>query len=127
MAIKSPLIDLHRHLDGNVRINSIIALARKHQLELPSYEPASLSKLIHIQDKTSDLLAFLKKLDTGVSVLGSVDDCRQIAFENVQDAISEGLHHVELRFSPSYMAQAFQLPLQGVVEAVVDGVAFVFL
>ena len=117
-----PLIDLHRHLDGNVRIQSIIALANKHNVVLPSTHFDTLSKYVHIQDKTSDLLAFLQKLDLGVSVLGDLDACNQIAYENVQDAISEGLHHVELRFSPRYMSQAFDLPMQGVVEAVVDGI-----
>jgi len=115
-------IDLHRHLDGNIRVSSILELAQLHQIKLPATSEKSLSNIVHIKDKTSDLMAFLQKLDYGVSVLADLDACKRIAFENVQDAIEEGLHHVELRFSPYYMARAFNLPLEGVVEAVVDGV-----
>lgn len=117
-----PHIDLHRHLDGNIRISSIIALASKHGIELPYTQESDLAKHVYIQDKTSDLLAFLKKLDIGVSVLGDLEDCEQIAYENVIDSISEGLDYVELRFSPYYMAKAHSLPTSAVVEAVVAGV-----
>lgn len=58
----------------------------------------------------------------GVKVLASLDACRRVAFENIEDAARNGLHYVELRFSPGYMAMAHQLPIAGVVEAVIDGV-----
>ena len=45
-----------------------------------------------------------------------------MAFENIEDAARHGMHYVELRFSPGYMAMAHQLPVAGVVEAVIDGV-----
>jgi adenosine deaminase len=116
-----PLIDLHRHLDGNVRVSTILSLAQTHDLFLPSYELADLEQQIYIQDKTTDLLAFLEKLDYGVSVLATLDACERIAFENVEDAYNEGLSYVELRFSPFYMAQAHNLSLTDVVAAVVKG------
>jgi adenosine deaminase len=118
-----PLIDLHRHLDGNIRVSSILNLAVKNGIDLPYTDEQALSKHVFIQDKTTDLMAFLQKLDIGVSVLAHVEDCEKIAYENVIDAVNEGLAHVELRFSPYYMARAYNLPLIGVVEAVVAGVA----
>lgn len=117
-----PLIDLHRHLDGNIRLTTIVDLAIKNNIQIPTYHSETLAKHVHIQDQSSDLLAFLQKLDIGISVLATLDDCRRIAYENVIDAISEGLDHVELRFSPLYMANAHKLPIKGVVEAVIDGV-----
>lgn len=117
-----PLIDLHRHLDGNIRLSSILDFALQHGFPLPADNVTSLSNFVYIQDQTSDLLAFLKKVDIGVSMLGSIDNCRRVAYENVIDAISEGLDHVELRFSPYYMAKSHELPVGAVVEAVVDAV-----
>jgi adenosine deaminase len=64
----------------------------------------------------------LQKLDWGVAVLGSLDACRRVAYENVEDALRAGIDYAELRFSPYYMAMKHQLPVQGVVEAVIDGV-----
>jgi adenosine deaminase len=118
-----PLIDLHRHLDGNVRIATIIDLAKQHAVKLPSIEPLELAEQVFVKDKTSDLLSFLKKLDIGVSVLANAQACERLAYENVEDAKNEGLSYTELRFSPAYMAQAFNLPLPEVVEAVVSGVS----
>lgn len=117
-----PLIDLHRHLDGNIRPSTILDIASKKGLPLAKHSLASLQKLIFIQDKTSDLLAFLQKLDYGVSVLTSVEDCYRVAFENVEDAFNEGLSYIELRFSPYYMARSNKLDIYDVVDAVVSGV-----
>lgn len=55
-------------------------------------------------------------------MLASVDACRRVAFENIEDAARNGLHYVELRFSPGYMAMTHNLPVAGVVEAVIEGV-----
>lgn len=66
-------------------------------------------------------MSFLTKLDWGVKVLASLDACRRVAFENIEDAARHGLHYVELRFHRA-MAMAHQLPVAGVVEAVIDGV-----
>ncbi len=118
-----PLIDLHRHLDGNIAPQTILALAEKHQIPLPAKDLAGLLPHVQVQDKTSDLLSFLAKLDLGVEVLADLDACYQVSLENVHDAKAQGLNYTELRFSPYYMAKAFKLPVEGVVEAVIAGVA----
>ncbi|RAT12821.1 MULTISPECIES: adenosine deaminase [Lonsdalea] len=117
-----PLTDIHRHLDGNIRPQTILELGRQFNIALPGQDLESLRPHVQIVDNEPDLLSFLKKLDWGVNVLGSLDACRRVAYENVEDAIRAGLDYAELRFSPYYMAQAYQLPLEGVVEAVIDGI-----
>lgn len=117
-----PLTDLHRHLDGNINITTIIELARKYGVELPSFVPEKLRPHVEVLDTESDLLSFLAKLDIGVSVLGSVEACQRVAFENVRSAYIAGLDYVELRFSPAYMARTHSLPFQAVVESVIEGV-----
>jgi adenosine deaminase len=57
-----------------------------------------------------------------VAVLGDLDACRRVAYENVEDAKLAGIDYAELRFSPYYMSMKHNLPIEGVVEAVVDGV-----
>lgn len=117
-----PLVELHRHLDGNIRPATIWDLAQQHQIKVPANSLDELIPLTQIQGQTSDLLEFLAKLDYGVSVLADLDACYRIAYENMQDAQQQGLDYVELRFSPHYMAMAFNLDMQGVVEAVDAGV-----
>ncbi|MBN7821124.1 adenosine deaminase [Bowmanella yangjiangensis] len=117
-----PLVDLHRHLDGNIRPRTIWELAQQHQIKLPVNSFEALLPLTQIQDQTSNLLAFLEKLDYGVSVLADLDACYRVAMENMEDAHESGLDYVELRFSPYYMAMNHNLPMADVVEAVIDGV-----
>lgn len=117
-----PLTDVHRHLDGNIRAQTILDLGRQFNLPLPAQTLETLIPHVQVTSTEPDLVSFLSKLDWGVKVLGSLDACRRVAFENIEDAARNGLHYVELRFSPGYMAMAHQLPVAGVVEAVIAGV-----
>ena len=117
-----PLTDIHRHLDGNIRIETILELGQKFGLALPATTIESLRPFVQIVETEPSLVAFLSKLDWGVAVLGDLDACRRVAYENVQDAKNAQIDYAELRFSPYYMAMKHNLPIAGVVEAVVDGV-----
>jgi adenosine deaminase len=116
-----PLTDLHRHLDGNIRLATIWQLAQEHSLVLPADSLEKLKSKVQIQQKTTDLLAFLEKMELGVSVLASEQACFRIAYENIEDAKLAGLDYVELRFSPVFMAQAHNLQIDQVVDAVIAG------
>jgi adenosine deaminase len=118
-----PLTDIHRHLDGNIRIETILQLGRKFNLPLPATTIESLRPFVQVVETQPDLMAFLSKLDWGVAVLGDLDACYQVAYENVEDAKNARIDYTELRFSPYYMAMKHNLPIQGVVEAVIAGVA----
>jgi len=117
-----PLTDIHRHLDGNVRIETILNLGQKFGIALPANDIESLRPHVQIIEAEPTLVAFLSKLDWGCAVLGDLDACRRIAYENVEDALNAQIDYAELRFSPYYMAMKHKLPVAGVVEAVVDGV-----
>lgn len=117
-----PLVDLHRHLDGNVRVNTIWELGHQHGIALPADSLETLAPFVQIQGKETSLVAFLKKLDWMVAVLADLDAVKRVAYENVADAALSGLDYAELRFSPYYMAMNHKLPIEGVVEAVIDGV-----
>ena len=117
-----PLIDLHRHVDCNVRLETILDLGRRHNLPLPAWDLEGLRPHVQVIDPQPGLLAFFAKLRWMTGVLVDYAACRRVAFENVEDAQREGLHYVELRFSPWFMAEPNALNPEGVVEAVVDGV-----
>ncbi|MCK8239583.1 adenosine deaminase [Erwinia amylovora] len=117
-----PLTDIHRHLDGNIRAQTILDLGREFNLTLPDTTLAALRPHVQVIEAEPDLVSFLNKLDWGVKVLGSLDACRRVALENVEDAARAGIHYAELRFSPGYMAMTHGLPVAGVVEAVIDGI-----
>ncbi|NQY22115.1 MAG: adenosine deaminase [Campylobacteraceae bacterium] len=117
-----PLIDLHRHLDGNIRPKTIWELAKLNNIKLPVDDFKEFIPYVQIQNQEADLLAFLEKLDWGVAVLKTLEDVKRIAYENVEDAFNAGLHYAELRFSPYYMSMNHNLIIKDVVKAIIDGV-----
>jgi adenosine deaminase len=117
-----PLIDLHRHLDGNIRLETFLDLGRKYDLPLPSFELEGLRPYVQVVDPQPGVMAFIEKMELMVGVLVEYDDCRRVAYENVLDAKDGELDYVELRFSPWFMAEQNKLDPAGVVEAVVEGV-----
>jgi adenosine deaminase len=118
-----PFIDLHRHLDGNVRLQTILDLGRRHNIRLPGDTVDTLRPHVQVTETMPDLVTWLAKLQWMIAVLADYDACRRIARENVEDAHAEGLDYVELRFSPYFMAGPNRLDPVRVVEAVVAGVA----
>lgn len=116
-----PLLDLHRHIDGAVRPETVFDLRRQHGLPLPVADPAAFRRFVQVSGPEPGLLAFLEKFDWIVAALADYEACYRIAFENLEDARQEGLDYVELRFSPWFMAQAHGLDPAGVTEAVVQG------
>ena len=117
-----PLIDLHRHLDGSIRLTTILDLGKRHGVKLP----ATLEELrahVQITERQPGVMAFIEKIIRMTTVLGDVDACQRIARENVEDAKREGLDYIELRFSPWFMAEPHGLDPARVTAAVVEGVA----
>lgn len=117
-----PLIDLHRHLEGCVRLKTMLELADKHGLPLPGRTIEELTPHVVIDGRLGGLVDFLDKLHWMISVLADTEACRRIAYESVTDAAGEGIDYLELRFSPRFMAQPHKLDSTAIVEAVIDGV-----
>jgi len=117
-----PLIDLHRHLDGNVRLQTVLDLGRQHNIPLPAWDLKSLRPYVQVTDPKAGIMAFIAKFEWPMAVLVDADACRRIGYENIEDAKNEGIDYIELRFSPWFMAEAHSLNPAEVTEAVVDGV-----
>src|SRR6266404_78621 len=118
-----PLIDLHRHIDGNVRLETILDLGKKHRITLPGATIEKLRPHVQVIDRQPGVMAFISKMLWMTAVLGDADACRRVARENVEDAKREGIDYIELRFSPWFMAEPHGLDPKDVVAAVIEGVA----
>lgn len=116
-----PFIDLHRHLDGSLRLETVLDLGRRHGIDLPAWDLEGLRPHVQVTEAEPDLMSFIAKFKWLSAVLADPEACRRVAYENVEDAAREGIDYVELRFSPWFMAEAHGLDPAAVVEAVVDG------
>ncbi len=117
-----PLVELHRHLDGSVRLETILDIGLKHNLPLPAKTLEGLRPFVQVTEAKPSILDFFKKFELLTAVMLDYESCRRIAYENVADAKNEGIDYIELRFSPWFMAERYGLDAAGITEAVVDGV-----
>ena len=117
-----PLADLHHHLDGSVRLETILDLGLQHNLPLPATTLEGLRPYVQVSSPQPGVMAFIQKFEWMTGVLVDYDACRRIAYENIEDAAITGVDYIELRYSPWFMAEAHGLAAAGVVEAVTDGV-----
>jgi adenosine deaminase len=116
-----PRIDLHRHLDGNVRLQTILELGREHNVALPGDSIETLRPHVEVHGDQVGLMPFLARLHWMTAIIGDTGAVRRVARENVEDAARDGLDYVELRFSPYFQSRPFDLDPAAVVDAVVAG------
>ncbi len=108
-----PLVDLHRHLDGNVRLDTILDISRQYGLPLPADSVAGLRPHVVVSEPIPSLPAFFRRFDLLLQAFVDYDAIYRVARENLEDAAAEGLDYVELRFSPLFMARRHGLaPLE---------------
>jgi len=117
-----PLCELHRHLDGSIRLETILDLADQHGVALPANNVAGLAPYVHVDESAPGLMAFLDRFEHMTAVLVDPDACRRVAYENVEDAKREGIDYIELRYSPWFMAQTHGMEAAEVMEACADGI-----
>ena len=115
-------LDLHRHLDGAIRLETVLELAQEKGIELPAKDLESLRPHVVVEGKADGLMDFIGRFRWLTAILTDLDACRRVAYENVEDARDEGIDYVELRFSPIFMAETHGLDVEGVIAAVADGI-----
>ncbi len=117
---KLPKCDLHCHLDGSVRIPTLIELAEKRNVKLPGKTEKELKKVLCAGEHVKSLADYLKAFDITLSVMQDEEDIARIAYELCEDAWAEGVWYIEVRFSP-ILHQEKGLSLTKVMDAVLSG------
>ncbi len=117
-----PLIDLHRHLDGNARLTTILELARAYGIRLPADTVEELRPYAQIQGVAASVMDFIARFELLKLICVDEDAVARIAEENVEDAAREGIDYIELRCSPAFMGERYDLDPTRVLAAVCRGV-----
>ncbi|HOD18468.1 MAG TPA: adenosine deaminase [Candidatus Cloacimonadota bacterium] len=117
---KLPKTDLHVHLDGSVRIETLIDLAKQYKVELPTFDPEALRKMICCDDKCESLEDYLKGFNIVNLVLQNKESLQRTAYELAEDCAKENIRYVEVRYSPILHTNK-GLKLTQISEAVIDG------
>jgi adenosine deaminase len=114
-----PKTELHLHLDGSLRIPTLIELARSDRIKLPSSTEAGLREKV-FKDKYKDLPDYLAGFAFTVAVMQNAENVERIAYELAQDNIAEGVRYVECRFAPQLHIHE-EFSMEQVVRAAVKG------
>jgi adenosine deaminase len=116
---RMPKAELHCHLDGSMRVETIIELAEKQNVRLPSHDPDELRSIL-VQEEAASLVQYLKAFDVTVSILQDAESLRRAAYELLEDCARENTIYIEVRFAP-ILHQRKGMRLTDVVEAVLAG------
>nr|MBN1228309.1 adenosine deaminase [Anaerolineae bacterium] len=118
-----PKIELHRHLEGSLRLGTMADIAREYHLDLPGYEVEQFRNLVQMMPDdppTADM--FISKFGTLRKFYRSPEIIQRVAYEAVIDAALDNVIYLELRFTPIALGRIKRYPLTDVTDWVISAV-----
>jgi adenosine deaminase len=118
-----PKIELHRHLEGAVRLTTLVEIAREFNIEMPEYEIETLRPFVQMMpDEPRTWQNFLAKFRTLRQFYLSPGVIRRIAHEAIVDAVQDNIKYMELRFTPRALCNITKCSFNEVVRLVCETV-----
>jgi adenosine deaminase len=117
-----PKIDLHRHLEGSLRLSTLSEIAHQHGVDLPSWSLEELRPYVQVVDDTPDFLGFIAKFKLLRRFYSSREAVIRIAYEAVADAADDNIRYLELRFNPVALALNQGFSFEDVADWVILGI-----
>ena len=118
-----PKVDLHRHLEGSLRLETLAEIAQEHGIDLPSYDIEYLRPFVTVANEEPDFHRFLEKFRLLRRFYPNQAAVERIAYEAVADAAEDNIKYLELRFNPVAQARVQGFSLDEVTTWVCDAVA----
>lgn len=115
-----PKVDLHLHLDGSVKPETILELALKQGISLPVYDPDGLIPHMRVTDNCGSLIEYLGKFDFTTRFLQTGEALERVAYEVVEQSVEHNCRYVEVRFAPQ-LHRNMGLSLEETFHYVIEG------
>ena len=115
-----PKVELHRHLEGSLRLETLLEIADKYPDILPAR--AELPELVQIYDDERTSNKFLSKFQALRYFYRTPEIINRLAYEVVEDAAADGVVYMELRFAPVALTYVQKIPQTEVVDLVIESV-----
>ena len=116
-----PKTEIHIHLEGSIRTQTIIDIAREYNLKLPSYEASELDRHVKVYDQLKNLETVLEAFAIFQNSITSPEVVERIAWELFEDSARQNIKLFEVRFSPDWAFHGHSLDwdqcLEGLVRA----------
>ena len=118
---KLPKVELHRHLEGSLRVPTMMEIVRAHDLDVKN--TGYLRPLVQVEhDEPYTFENFLAKFGTLRLFYKSPEIIKRITREAVEDAALDNVRYMELRFTPVALSRAEGFPMAQVVDWVIESV-----
>ncbi len=116
-----PKIELHRHLEGSLRLSTLLDILDECRVQVPARTKEELRPLVQMTSNDSyDSQHFLEKFNVLRQFFCSQEIIRRFARETVEDAAADQVRYMELRFTPKALSTASEIPLEDIVPLVCD-------
>jgi adenosine deaminase len=115
-----PKVELHRHLPGAIRFETWWDIVNENEVALPTTEPSQLKELMTVSGQSS-LKEFLRCFDTIDLCFVNEEAIERVTYKAIADAVAENIIYLELRFSPTRMAQRANISTAQAIESVIAG------
>lgn len=118
-----PKIELHRHLEGTLRLTTMLEIARKYQLDLPYDNPDKFNHLVQVvEGEPFTFQNFLSKFASLRLFYQSPEVIQRFTREAVADAAADNIRYLELRFTPVALTRIKDFPMAEAVDWVLSAV-----
>lgn len=115
-----PYVELHCHLDGSLRPETIIDIAKEENIKIPSFNINEIKRQVSAPLNCKSLDEYLQRFDIPNMVMQSKKSLSRITFELFEDAAKENVKYMEVRFAP-WLHVEKGLTLKEVIESVING------
>lgn len=116
-----PKIELHCHLDGSVRPKTIIDIAKRENIDIPSYDIKEITELMIAPMECASLDEYLEKFSLPIKIMQSEYSLKRITYELLEDAAKENVKYMEIRFAPLLHTNG-GLDTRRIIESVLSGI-----
>lgn len=114
-----PKIELHRHLEGSIRLSTLVEIAQEHGIEMPEYDVEMLRPFVQMMpSEPHNSQHFLAKFMTIRQFFLSSAIIRRMTREVVADAAADNIKYLELRFTPRALANIMNCPFEEIIADV---------
>lgn len=118
---KLPKIEIHCHLDGSVRPTTILDIVKRENIDINSNNLEEIIKLLKVTDSCTSLNEYLEKFEIPNKVMQTEENLERIAFELLEDAASENIKYIEVRFAPQLHTKS-GLSFDKIIKSVIKGI-----
>ncbi len=120
---KIPKIELHRHLEGSVRLSTIADEAKKQNSKLPYKNLLDLSNQCQVLKPMNTLMDVLNVFWNTQSILSTPEAIQRVTFELLEDAYNDGIRLLEIRYSPEFITKNHDLSFDDALFAILAGIS----